>query len=118
MERIAKQCSVEGKPYSSSCIFFIDQQSFQDGKVLIVECVWDPEEEEMEDGSIRTKGRLLAKEAPCAVVNSSLGNMELVEFLTSELEEWGGELHYHHQDQSEKEVDTDEDSLKNVGDSD
>lgn len=81
--------------------------------MLIIECILLPEEEGLEYGAIKTRGRMLAKESPCAVVNSAEANMDLRTYLVSQEESWGGELHYHHE---VEEVDTDDDSLKNVGD--
>lgn len=76
--------------------------------VLIVECVMDPEEEILPKASIHTRGRLEARQAPCAVVNSDLANMELVDFLEGET--WRAELHFHCDNQDS----SDDDSLVNI----
>ncbi|UZJ57555.1 hypothetical protein CBS101457_006875 [Exobasidium rhododendri] len=58
----------------------------------------DPETESLPAGSIRTRGRMAASTAHCAIINSELGNMYLVEFLRSESAEWKGELHFHQEE--------------------
>lgn len=71
--------------------------------MLIVECVADPETDGLPKGSIMTRGRIAAKQAPVAVVNSDLGNMELVEFLRGDHPEYLAALHFHHESPSDEE---------------
>lgn len=74
--------------------------------MLIVECVADPETDGLPKGSIMTRGRIAAKQAPVVVVNSDLGNMELVEFLRSHNPEYRAALHFHHEVSSDEEEET------------
>jgi hypothetical protein len=91
------------EPHTSHCIVFIDKKSTEDDTILIVEIQGSYSEEyprkedegELPAGSINTRGRMAAIHAYSAVVNSQLGNMDLIEYFESgSPEDWKGELHF------------------------